>query len=62
MKKILLGLIVVLMFPLFTVSAYTPRDLSMYAKEINEAKKEIVEGGIEIKELVGYTENIDIGE
>lgn len=50
MKKILLGLIVVLMFPLFTVLAYTPRDLSMYAKEINEAKKEIVEGGIEIKE------------
>lgn len=50
LKKILFSLMVVLMFPLFTVNAYTPKDLSMYAKEINEAKKQIVEGGVEVKE------------
>ncbi len=50
LNKILLGLIVVLSFSFFTVSAYTPKDLSMYAKELSEAEKQIVEGGIEIKE------------
>ena len=49
-KKVFLMLIIALMFPLFTVSAYTPKDLSLYAKELNEAKKQIVEGGIEVKE------------
>ena len=50
MKKIFFGLLVASMIPVFTVSAYTPKDLSQYAKEITEAKKQIVEGGIEIRE------------
>ena len=48
-NKIFFGLLVASMIPVFTVSAYTPKDLSQYAKEITEAKKQIVEGGIEIR-------------
>ena len=36
------------MLPLFTVSAYTPKELSQYAKEISEAKKWELGGQVEL--------------
>ena len=47
-KKLVLLLILALMLPLFTVSAYTPKELSQYAKEISEAKKWELEGQVEL--------------
>ena len=47
-KKILLVLLVILMLPLFVVSAYTPKELSPYAKEISEAKKWALDGNVEL--------------
>ncbi|MBQ8292889.1 MAG: phosphodiester glycosidase family protein [Bacilli bacterium] len=49
-KKIVFLLIVFFLFPILSVSAYTPKYLSQYAKEINEAEKQIVEGGVEVRE------------
>lgn len=50
LKKFIFFLIIAFIFPFLSVSAYTPKQLSQYAKEISEAKKQIVEGGIEVKE------------
>ncbi len=47
-KKMALLLMVALIFPLMTVSAYTPKELSQYAKEINEAQKWNLEGQVEL--------------
>lgn len=44
------------------VSSYTDRSGVLYAYESAIEYKAADDGGIEIKELVGYTENIDIGE
>ncbi len=47
-KKIICGLMVAISLPLFTVSAYTPKELSQYAKEIGEAEKWTLDGNVEL--------------
>ena len=47
-KKIVFLLMFVLSLPLFVVSAYTPKELSRYAKEISEAQKWTLDGNVEL--------------
>ncbi|MBQ8292887.1 MAG: phosphodiester glycosidase family protein [Bacilli bacterium] len=47
-KKIILLLLFAFILPLLNVSAYTPKDLSRYAKEINEAQNWKLEGQVEL--------------
>lgn len=63
MKKIISIMIVLLMLPLLVVSAYTPKDLSKYAKEISEAKKWQLEGQVElVKQEIATVYNGSLAE
>ena len=48
LKKVFLGLMVAFSLPLFTVAAYTPKELSQYAKELGEAQKWTLDGNVEL--------------
>ena len=48
LKKIMSIMVVFAMVPLLVVSAYTPKELSRYAKEISEAKKWQLDGQVEL--------------
>ncbi len=47
-KRFAFLMTIALVFPLVTVSAYTPKELSTYAKEISEAKEWKLEGQVEL--------------
>ena len=48
LKKFALIVLAGVLFPLLTVSAYTPKEFSQYAKEISEAQKWQLEGQVEL--------------
>ena len=48
LKRFAFIMTIALVFPLVTVSAYTPKELSTYAKEISEAQEWKLEGQVEL--------------
>ncbi len=49
MKKIVFLFLFALSLSIFSVSAYTPKELSQYAKEISEVQKWTLDGNVELK-------------